>query len=105
MGMGSKFIWLNGEMLPFEKATLHFLTAALHYGAAVFEGIRAYDTPKGPAVVRLTDHAERLLDSARVFGFRELPWTTEQVVEAVKQTVKAKDRKSVGQGKRGDLGG
>jgi len=64
MGMESKFIWLNGEMLPFEKATLHFLTAALHYGAAVFEGIRAYDTPKGPAVFRLTDHAERLLRRA-----------------------------------------
>lgn len=88
MGMESKFIWMNGEMVPFEKATLHFLTPALHYGAAVFEGIRAYDTPKGPAVFRLTDHAERLLDSARVFGFRDLPWTTEQIVDAVKQTVK-----------------
>ena len=52
MGMESKFIWMNGEMVPFEKATLHFLTPALHYGAAVFEGIRAYDTPKGPAVFR-----------------------------------------------------
>jgi branched-chain amino acid aminotransferase len=93
MAMESKFIWMNGEMVPFEKATLHFLTPALHYGAAVFEGIRAYDTPKGPAVFRLTDHAERLLDSARVFGFRELPWTTEQVVDAVKQTVKANDFK------------
>ena len=75
MGMESKFIWMNGELVPFEKATLHFLTPALHYGAAVFEGIRAYDTPKGPAVFRLREHAERLLDSARVFGFRELPWT------------------------------
>jgi branched-chain amino acid aminotransferase len=89
MGMESKFIWMNGELLPFEKATLHFLTPALHYGAAVFEGIRAYDTPKGPAVFRLTDHAERLLDSARVFGFRELPWTTEDVVKAVRDVVRA----------------
>jgi len=88
MGMESKFIWMNGELVPFEKATLHFLTPALHYGAAVFEGIRAYNTPRGPAVFRLTDHAERLLDSARVFGFRELPWATDDVVEAVKQTVK-----------------
>ena len=89
MGMESKFIWMNGELVPFEKATMHVLTPAIHYGAAVFEGIRAYDTPKGPAVFRLTDHAERLLDSARVFGFRDLPWTTEQVVDAVKETVKA----------------
>src|SRR3972149_5974736 len=89
MGMESKFVWMNGELVPFEKATMHVLTPAIHYGAAVFEGIRAYDTPKGPAVFRLTDHAERLLDSARVFGFRDLPWTTEQVVDAVKQTVKA----------------
>ena len=89
MGMESKFVWMNGELVPFEKATIHFLTPALHYGAAVFEGIRAYNTDKGPAVFRLMDHAERLLDSARVFGFRNLPWTTAQVSEAIKQTVKA----------------
>jgi len=88
MAMESKFIWMNGEMVPFEKATLHFLTPALHYGAAVFEGIRAYNTEKGPAVFRLKDHAERLLDSARVFGFRELPWDVGQITAAIKQTVK-----------------
>ena len=89
MAMESKFIWMNGELVPFEKATLHFLTPALHYGAAVFEGIRSYGTPKGPAVFRLTEHAERLLASARVFGFRDLPWSTAEVAEACKQTVKA----------------
>ncbi len=89
MAMESQFIWLNGELIPFEKATIHILTPALHYGAAVFEGIRSYNTDKGAAVFRLTDHAERLLDSARVFGFRELPWTMDDVVKAVKQTVKA----------------
>lgn len=89
MGMESKFIWMNGELIPFEKATVHFLTPALHYGAAVFEGIRAYDTPKGPAVFRLTEHAERLLDSALVFGFRDFPFTVEQIVKAVKDTVRA----------------
>lgn len=88
MGMESKFIWINGEMLPFEKATLHFLTPALHYGAAVFEGIRAYNTDKGPAVFRLKEHAERLLDSAHVFGFREIPFTVEQVITAVKDSVR-----------------
>ena len=88
MAMESKFIWMNGEMVPFEKATLHFLTPALHYGAAVFEGIRAYNTDKGTAVFRLAEHAERLLDSARVLGFRDLPWSAEQVGEAIKETVK-----------------
>ncbi len=89
MGMESKFVWMNGELVPFEKATLHFLTPALHYGAAVFEGIRSYNTPKGPAVFRLTEHIERLFDSALVFGFRSIPFTVEQIVAAVKDTVRA----------------
>ena len=88
MGMESKFIWMNGEMLPFEKATLHFLTPALHYGAAVFEGIRSYNTPKGPAVFRLREHVERLFDSARVLGFREFPWTVDELCKAHKDTVR-----------------
>ncbi len=87
MAMESKYIWMNGEMVPYEKATIHCLTPALHYGAAVFEGLRSYNTAKGPAVFRLREHTERLFDSARVFGFRALPWTADQVCEAVKQTV------------------
>lgn len=89
MGMESKFIWKNGELVPFEKATLHFLTPALHYGAAVFEGIRSYETPKGPAIFRLREHVERLFNSARIFGFREFPWTVEEVMKAHKDTVRA----------------
>ena len=89
MGMESKFIWMNGEMVPYEKATLHFLTPALHYGAAVFEGIRAYDTPKGPAIFRLRDHAERLIESAEIFGFRNLKITVQEVVDGCKAVVKA----------------
>jgi branched-chain amino acid aminotransferase len=89
MGMESKFVWMNGELVPFEKATIHFLTPALHYGAAVFEGIRSYQTAKGPAVFRLVDHAERLIESAEIFGFRNLQFTPQDVVEAVKSVVKA----------------
>lgn len=89
MGMESKFIWMDGELVPFEKATIHVLTPALHYGAAVFEGIRAYNTDKGPAVFRLRDHIERLIDSAEVFGFRTIPFTVDQIVKAVKDTVRA----------------
>ena len=89
MGMESKFIWKNGELVEFEKATVHMLTAALHYGAAVFEGIRAYGTEKGAAVFRLREHAERLIESAEIFGFRNLPYTGDDVTQAVKDTVRA----------------
>jgi len=91
MGMESKFIWMDGELVPFEKATIHVLTPALHYGAAVFEGIRSYGTDRGPAVFRLQEHAKRLLSSARVFGFRQLPWCDEQVVEAIRLTVRVNE--------------
>jgi branched-chain amino acid aminotransferase len=87
--MESKYIWMDGELVEFAKATVHILNPAMHYGAAVFEGIRAYNTPKGPAVFRLTEHADRLLDSARVFGMREFPYTVEDVVKAAKDTVRA----------------
>ncbi|HAV76345.1 MAG TPA: branched chain amino acid aminotransferase [Anaerolineae bacterium] len=87
--MESKFIWKNGELVEFEKATVHMLTAALHYGAAVFEGIRAYKTDKGPAVFRLREHSERLIKSAEIFGFRELPFTAEQISTGIKDTVRA----------------
>ena len=89
MGMESKYIWMDGELVDFEKATVHVLNPAMHYGAAVFEGIRAYNTPKGPAVFRLREHAERLLDSARVFGVRKFAFTVDDIVKAVKETVYA----------------
>jgi branched-chain amino acid aminotransferase len=80
---------MNGKLVDFEKATIHFLTPALHYGAAVFEGIRSYDTDKGPAIFRLKEHAERLIESAEIFGFRELKITTQDVVDGCKAVVKA----------------
>ena len=89
MGMESKFIWKNGELLDFEKASVHMLTAALHYGAAVFEGIRAYKTDKGSAIFRLREHSERLIKSAEIFGFRDLPFTADDVFNGCKETVKA----------------
>jgi branched-chain amino acid aminotransferase len=89
MGMESKYIWMDGELVDFEKATVHILNPAMHYGAAVFEGIRAYNTPKGPAVFRLGEHAERLIASAQVFGMRNLVFTPEEIVKAVKETVRA----------------
>jgi len=88
MAMESKYIWMNGEMVAFEKATVHYLTPALHYGAAVFEGIRCYNTDKGPAIFRLREHTERLVNSAVIFGFEDLPYTVDELVEATKETVR-----------------
>jgi branched-chain amino acid aminotransferase len=89
MSFQSSTIWLNGKLLPYEEATLHFLTPALHYGIGVFEGIRCYATDDAPAIFRLKDHIARLFDSARVLGFRELPYTEEEITAAVRQVVTA----------------
>ncbi len=89
MGFESKYIWMDGELVPYERATVHFMTPALHYGLAVFEGIRCYETPDGPAVFRLREHLERFLDSALIFGVRDFPYTVEELREAVHQTIHA----------------
>ena len=87
MGMKSSYVWMNGELVDYGKATVHFLTPALHYGIGVFEGIRCYETESGPAVFRLKEHCERLVESAKILGFRSFPYTAEQLIEAVKLTV------------------
>lgn len=79
-------IWFNGKLVPWEKATVHVLTHALHYGSSVFEGIRAYETPKGVAIFRLTDHTRRFFDSARIYRI-EMPYTEEQINAACKAVV------------------
>ncbi len=63
----TQFIWFNGKLVHWEKATVHVLTHALHYGSSVFEGVRAYETPKGVAIFRLRDHTRRLYDSAKIY--------------------------------------
>jgi branched-chain amino acid aminotransferase len=73
--------------VEFEKATLHFLTPALHYGVGVFEGIRCYASDHGPAVFRLQEHIKRLVNSAKVLGFRDFPYSVHELVEAVRMTV------------------
>jgi branched-chain amino acid aminotransferase len=81
-------IWMNGELVDWDAARIHVLTHTLHYGMGVFEGIRAYETPDGPAVFRLTEHMERLHNSAKIVGM-ELPYSVEELVEATKATVRA----------------
>jgi branched-chain amino acid aminotransferase len=84
-------VWMNGRLLPAAEATVPFLTPALHYGVAAFEGIRSYATPRGPAVFRLRDHVKRLCQSARVLGFRELPYDAEAIEAAILETVAANE--------------
>src|ERR671933_1374954 len=81
-------IWMDGELVPWDEARVHILTHSLHYGSGVFEGIRAYNTSQGPAVFRLTDHINRLFNSARVFLI-DIPFSPGELIEAVKETVRA----------------
>lgn len=80
-------IWMDGELVNWDDATVHVLTHTMHYGSGVFEGIRAYATASGPAVFRLTDHIRRLFNSARIFMI-DVPYTADQIIEAVKETVR-----------------
>ena len=86
----TKFIWMDRKLVPWEKANVHVLTHTLHYGLGVFEGIRCYKTAKGPAVFRLKDHIKRLEDSAKLVGMK-LPYSVDELVGAVKETIKANE--------------
>ncbi len=81
-------IWMDGELVPWHEAKVHILTHSLHYGSGVFEGIRAYSTSQGAAVFRLTDHIKRLFTSAKVYLI-DIPYSVDDLVEAVKDTVRA----------------
>ncbi|MDC0256006.1 branched-chain amino acid transaminase [Bacteriovoracales bacterium] len=93
MNVESKFVWHQGKLVPYEKATIHFLNTSFHYGTGVFEGLRAYDTSKGPAIFRLKDHMERLLSSAKILGVNNLPYDLDTLMESCKEVVKANDLK------------
>jgi branched-chain amino acid aminotransferase len=80
-------IWMDGKLVDWEDATIHVLTHGLHYGSGAFEGIRAYETPKGTAVFRLEDHIHRLFRSCKVYAM-EVPFTEDEIVQAVKDTVR-----------------
>lgn len=82
----TQYIWFNGKLVHWEKATVHVLTHALHYGSSVFEGVRAYATPKGVAIFRLKDHTRRLFDSAKIYRIT-LPYSDEQVNAACRDVI------------------
>ncbi len=79
-------IWMNGQLVDWDDARIHVLTHTLHYGMGVFEGIRAYETADGPAVFRLTEHMERLHNSAKIM-MMDLPYSVEELVDATKAVV------------------
>lgn len=89
--MQSKLIWINGELVPFEEATVHFLSPTIHYGWGVFEGARCYNTPDGPAPFRLSEHLKRFIDSAHILGIQDFPYTLEELRRATHEIILAND--------------
>ncbi|SMF45202.1 branched-chain amino acid transaminase [Pseudogulbenkiania subflava] len=87
------FIWYDGKLVDWRDATTHVLTHTLHYGMGVFEGVRAYETPKGPAIFRLQDHTDRLFRSAHILDIK-LPFTKEEINAAHVEVVRANRLKS-----------
>ncbi len=83
-------IWFNGQLIAWDEAKVHVLTHALHYGTAVFEGIKCYDTPKGPAVFRLREHMQRLLNSAKIYQMK-IPYSLEELCASAKDTIRVND--------------
>jgi len=87
------FIWHDGKLVPWREATTHVLTHSLHYGLAVFEGLRAYKTASGTAIFRLREHTERLFNSAHIFMMK-MPYDKETLIAAQREVVRANDLES-----------
>lgn len=83
---------MNGRLIPWDEARVHILTHALHYGTGVFEGIRCYETERGPAIFRLMDHLRRLTESSKIYLIK-IPYTEQQLTDATIKTVKANELK------------
>ncbi|MDX1304267.1 branched-chain amino acid transaminase [Photobacterium sp.] len=88
MAKTADYIWFNGEMVPWAEANVHVLTHAMHYGTSVFEGIRCYNTPKGPIVFRHKEHMDRLKNSAKIYRF-PIPYSSEELMEICRETIRA----------------
>ena len=89
----TKWVWMDGCVIPWQNATTHVSSHALHYGSGVFEGIRCYETTRGPAVFRLEEHLERLYASAEIYGI-VIPYTAEELTEGVCEIVRQNGFKS-----------
>src|SRR5260370_22641650 len=81
-------IWHNGRFIPWGDAAIHFLSHVVSYGSSVFEGIRCYSTPAGPAIFRLREHIRRMVDSAKIYRMKNLGYSAEQLAEAMLELVR-----------------
>lgn len=88
-----QYIWFNGKLVPWQDAQVHVMSHALHYGSSVFEGVRAYDTPKGTCIFRLQEHTRRLFDSAKIY-WMDVPYSESEVNEACRTVVRENGLKS-----------
>jgi branched-chain amino acid aminotransferase len=86
-------IWMNGKMVSWADANIHILSHVIHYGSSWFEGIRCYDTKKGPAIFRLDKHLERLYDSVKIYH-AEIPYKREELTQAVMETIRINKMRS-----------
>jgi len=86
-------IWHNGAIKPWAEATTHVMAHAIHYGSSVFEGLRAYDTPKGTAIFRLRDHTRRLFGSAKIYDIA-IPYTPDEIDQACRDIIRANGLRS-----------
>jgi len=84
----TKKIWHNGRFIDWQDATIHVLSHVVSYGTSVFEGIRCYRTPSGPAVFRLQEHVRRMTDSAKIYRIEDLGWSRQQLAEAMLELVR-----------------
>ena len=82
----TEWIWHNGEIIPWDDAQLHVMSHVVHYGSSVFEGIRFYDTPQGPAAFRLSDHMRRFMNSARIYRM-DLELSLDELTDACREVV------------------
>ena len=89
----TEWIWQNGQFVKWDDANVHITTHALHYGSSVFEGLRAYETKSGPAILGLAPHVQRLFDSCRIMRM-DLPYTQEKVSDLIIETVRRNKLKS-----------
>ena len=87
----AKYVWIDDSLKPATEAVVPFLSAGMQFGFSVFEGIRCYATDQGPSVFRMEEHAQRLMDSAHIVGFRDLPVTADQVKTAINSTIAANE--------------
>ncbi len=84
------YIWMDGDLVKWEDAKIHILAHAMHYGSSVFEGMRVYKTPKGPAAFRLREHTQRLFNSAKLY-YMEIPFTPMEINDAIMNLVRIND--------------